>query len=106
MDERFERVQEITRRHFFGQCGVGIGALAFASLFERLAAASGTSSAAADPLAPKAPHHRPRAKSVIYLHMAGSPPQHELFDYKPVLIQHNDQPCPAEYLKGERFAFI
>ena len=106
MDERFERVQEITRRHFFGQCGVGIGALAFASLFERLAAASGASSASADPLAPKAPHHRPRAKSVIYLHMAGSPPQHELFDYKPALIQHNDQPCPAEYLKGERFAFI
>ncbi len=38
--------------------------------------------------------------------MAGSPPQHELFDYKPKLVEHNMQPCPDELLKGQRFPFI
>jgi hypothetical protein len=47
-----------------------------------------------------------RAKRVIYLHMEGSPPQHELFDWKPLLVKHDRQPCPAEFLKKERFAFI
>ncbi|MBY0588400.1 DUF1501 domain-containing protein [bacterium] len=47
-----------------------------------------------------------RAKRVIYLHMAGSPPQHELFDWKPKLVEYNMKECPAELLKGQRFAFI
>ena len=38
--------------------------------------------------------------------MSGSPPQHDLFDYKPKLIEINGQPCPDSFLKGERFAFI
>jgi hypothetical protein len=104
MNEPFENVREITRRHFFGQSSIGIGALALAALLkDSLRAAP---AAAENPLLPRHPHFRPRAKSIIYLHMAGSPPQHELFDYKPALIKHNDQPCPEEYLKGERFAFI
>jgi len=48
----------------------------------------------------------PRAKRVIYMHMEGSPPQHELFDWKPELVRHDRQPCPAEFLQKERFAFI
>jgi len=47
-----------------------------------------------------------KAKSVIYLHMAGAPSQLELFDYKPELIKYNGKPCPDELLKGKRFAFI
>ncbi|MBI4601499.1 MAG: DUF1501 domain-containing protein [Planctomycetes bacterium] len=98
-----DRAREITRRHFFGQASVGVGALALATLLEReaRAGAAGTQGAAA-----RGPHFAPRAKSVIYMHMAGSPPQQELFDYKPALIKFNDQPCPEQYLKGERFAFI
>jgi hypothetical protein len=38
--------------------------------------------------------------------MEGSPPQQELFDYKPYLVEHNLEPCPSEVLQGERFAFI
>jgi hypothetical protein len=38
--------------------------------------------------------------------MSGSPPQHDLFDYKPKLVEMNGQPCPDSFLKGERFAFI
>ncbi len=48
----------------------------------------------------------PRTKRVIYLHMEGSPPQQELFDWKPKLKQLDRQPCPAEFLQRERFAFI
>ncbi len=58
-----------------------------------------------DPLAPKAPHFAPRAKRVIYLHMAGSPPILDLFDYKPELVRRSGEPCPDSFLKGKRFAF-
>jgi uncharacterized protein (DUF1501 family) len=59
-----------------------------------------------DPLAPKPPHFRAKAKRIISLHMAGAPPQQELFDYKPKLVELNGQLCPEEFLKNERFAFI
>ena len=60
----------------------------------------------AHPLLPKAPHFPGRAKSVIYLHMAGAPSQLELFDYKPELLKLNGEDCPASLLEGKRFAFI
>ena len=51
-------------------------------------------------------HHAPKAKSIIFLFMAGAPSQLDLFDYKPKLNQYDGQPCPEELIKGERFAFI
>jgi hypothetical protein len=65
------------------------------------AAAPATHSLAARP-APRAA----RARRVIYLHMAGSPSQLELFENKPALAKFSGQPCPEEYLTGKRFAFI
>jgi hypothetical protein len=59
-----------------------------------------------NPLAPKAPMFAPKAKSVIYLFMAGAPSQVDLLDYKPKLQQLDGQGIPAEMTKGERFAFI
>ena len=47
-----------------------------------------------------------KAKAVIYLHMSGSPPQQDLFDFKPKLLEYHLKPCPEELIKGERFAFI
>ena len=47
-----------------------------------------------------------QARSVIYLHMAGSPSQLELFEHKPALAKLHGQPCPQQYLEGKRFAFI
>ena len=38
--------------------------------------------------------------------MSGGPPQHDMFDYKPKLVEMNLKPCPDEFLKNERFAFI
>src|SRR5207253_2828916 len=59
-----------------------------------------------DPLAPKAPHFKPRAKRVIYLFMAGAPSQPELFDYKPELARLDGTLPPPDLLKGYRAAFI
>jgi len=100
-----QNLRAITRRHFFGKCASGIGTIALASLLkENLFAAE--QKTFVNPLAPKAPHFPARAKRVIYLHMAGAPSQLDLFDYKPKLIELNNQPCPDSLLKNERFAFI
>ena len=40
-------------------------------------------------------HHRPTAKRVIHLFMAGGPPQMDLLDYKPNLKAMYDQDLPA-----------
>src|ERR1700691_760790 len=92
--------REITRRWFFQQCGMGVGAAALAHLL----AESGF--AATDPLAPKVPHHAPKAKRVIFLFMAGAPSHLELFDNKPQLARYNGTLPPAKLLEGYRAAFI
>ena len=92
----------ITRRHFLRDCPLGLGALALTSLLRADAAAS---SPRDEPLAIRPSHFAGRAKNVIYLHMAGSPPHLDLFDYKPELVKRNGQACPEEFLRGKRFAF-
>src|SRR6476646_3828759 len=91
-------LQRITRRHFFGSAGFGIGSLALASTINDKLFASDAPSGRF--------HHAPKAKSIIFLFMAGAPSQLDLFDYKPKLNQYDGQPCPEELIKGERFAFI
>jgi hypothetical protein len=49
-----------------------------------------------------APHVTPRAKRIIYLFMSGSPSQHDLFDYKPLLNKMNGQDLPASVRMGQR----
>ena len=96
-------LKQITRRHFFKQTGFGIGAIALASLLdENLFAGQST----ANPFAPRKPHFAAKAKSIIYLFMAGAPSQLDLFDYKPDLNRYDGQNIPDEFVKGERFAFI
>jgi hypothetical protein len=95
-----------TRRWFFQECGVGLGAIALGQLLGGAASADSTSSAPAGPLAPKPPHFAPRAKRVIYLFMAGGPSQLELFDHKPELVKWGGKLPPAELLQGYRAAFI
>jgi len=103
MHPRLESLQHLTRRHFLKQTQAGIGGMALASLLGRdLKAAP---SASVDPLAPHAPHFAPKAKRVIYLHLTGSPPHLDLFDYKPELVKRNGQDCPDDFLKGRTFAF-
>ena len=94
----------LTRRHFFGRCGLGLGSIALGSLLDR--GALSAAPAASHPLAPKPPHHPARAKNVIHLFMAGGPSQLDLFDPKPRLAQLNGQAIPDSYLAGKRFAFM
>jgi hypothetical protein len=94
----------IARRHFFRDCGYGVGKIALASLL-----AGSTARAAetrTDPFAPKQPHFPGKAKAVIHLFMAGAPSQLDLFDYKPQLAKYEGKPIPPEVIMGQRYAFI
>ena len=97
----------ITRRYFFRECGVGVGALALATLLrDNDVYAAPAQALAANPLAPKAPHFAAKAKRVIYLFQAGAPSQLDLFDFKPALVKYDGKPVPAEVVKDQRYAFI
>jgi hypothetical protein len=87
-----------TRRHFFRDCAVGVGAMALSSMLAK--------GERKDPLAPKKPHFAPKAKAVIYLFMAGTPSQLELFEPKPELNKLSGQKVPESFTQGKRFAFI
>jgi hypothetical protein len=117
-------VRERTRRHFFADCGVGLGSMALASLFEsdrpakaededeggrtppRSSIPGLRTTPGASPLAAHPGHFPARARSVIYLFMAGGPSQLELFDYKPELQKYSGQPIPDSFIQGRRFAFM
>jgi len=100
-----------TRRHFLKESAMGLGALAMGSLLagcggKKTAASSSIVFDPARPLLPKSPPFAGKAKSVIYIHMAGAPSQLELFDFKPELMKVNGQDCPESFLAGKQFAFI
>jgi Protein of unknown function (DUF1501) len=95
----------VSRRWFLQQCGVGLGAMSLAELLGNRAGAA-TTAKSNNPLAVHEPHYPPKAKSVIFLFMAGAPSHLELFDYKPQLARFDGQLPPAELLKGYRAAFI
>jgi hypothetical protein len=97
MHPHLHRLLGVTRRHFLGQGALGLGSFALAQLAR--------ANAPANPLAPRPPHYPAKVKNIIYLHMAGSPPHLDLFDYKPALHQRTGQDCPQDFLKGRRFAF-
>lgn len=104
MNVHLQQARAQTRRHFLLNAAGGVGAIALASMLQRDGRAA--LAAPANPLAPRKPHFAAKAKNVIYLHMSGAPPQQELFDWKPKLVEHHMKPCPDELLKNQRFAFI
>ena len=89
--------QSITRRHFFSECGYGIGKLALAGLLTDVFGKS---------TGPVGTHFAPRAKRVIHLFQAGAPSQLELFDSKPKLKQLEGSPLPPSVIGDQRYAFI
>lgn len=102
MNPFLEQMQLKTRRHFLRSCGMGLGAgaLAHLSVPDTLA-----QQAIQNPLSPRKAHFPPKAKRVIYIHLTGSPPHLDLWDYKPELIKRTDQDCPDKFIKGKKFAF-
>jgi hypothetical protein len=86
-------LQQVTRRHFFGASAVGLGGAALASLLPSTSRAASASTVL---------HHAPRAKRVIYLFQSGGPAQQDLFDYKPLLNEHQGEQLPAHIRGAQR----
>ena len=91
-----------SRRDFLGHAaGLGLGA---AASIGGLSVNTAWASELEDPQAPRQPHFPAKAKSVIWLHMAGAPSTLDLFDYKPELIKLAGKPLPDSFAKGLKTA--
>jgi Protein of unknown function (DUF1501) len=88
-----------SRREFLTRSGSGLGAIALTHLLDGAGffARANAASLAENPLAPKPPHHKPTAKSVIWLFMEGGPSHVDLFDRKPLLDTLAGQPMPDSF---------
>ncbi|MDQ3395731.1 MAG: DUF1501 domain-containing protein [Bacteroidota bacterium] len=107
----FKKLQLETRRHFLKKCSSGLGAIALGSMmgcnpFSSNKPGSSPGAIINHDMKAQLSHFAPKAKRIIYMHMAGAPSQLELFDYKPELIKLHGQNCPASLLEGKKFAFI
>lgn len=91
----------VGRRHALRDAFCGVGGLALTStLYDKHVRADVTS-----PLTPKVVHQPARARSVIFLFMAGGPSQLETFDPKPLLNKLHGQPRPSQF--GEaKYQFV
>ncbi|MSQ96257.1 MAG: DUF1501 domain-containing protein [Gemmataceae bacterium] len=85
-----------TRRYFLQQSGLGLGAVALASLLSEDAGAQDTVGL------PGLPHFAAKAKRVIYLFQSGAPSQMDLFDYKPRLADMRGADLPDSVRRGQR----
>src|SRR2546422_6971777 len=87
------------RRNFLLQSSAGLCSLALSSMLAEDGFASGIDDKQAipDPLAPKEPHHKPRAKSVIWLFLEGGPSHLDTFDPKPTLQALAGKPMPESF---------
>lgn len=80
----------ISRRDMLKRSANGFGALALSALM--MDKAYGVSDVKTNPMAPRAPHFRPKAKNVIFLYMDGGVSQVDSFDPKPRLDKENGKP--------------
>ena len=96
MDPTLEARRILTRRHFFGQAGAGVGRAALLALLAPKVGAS------AERGLPGLPHFPPRARRVIYLFQSGAPSQMELFDWKPKLAEWAGTELPDSVRQGQR----
>ena len=105
MNPAHEFLNHLTRRQFFSGAGLALGGVAFNLLAPRLRAAAPQQNpleARVHPPRPGFPHHAPKAKRIIYLHMNGGPSQLDTFDYKPALQERFDQDLPDSIRQGQR----
>ena len=94
--------QGFSRRDLFSHLSRGIGAWALLDLLERDGRTdllAGEHPSIVNPLAAKPPHFAAKAKSVIFLMMAGGPSQMETFDPKPELNKLAGQKMPESFGK-------
>jgi len=81
-------MHSLSRREMLARSGTGLGVLGLASL---LADEARAATSLANPLAPKPPHFKPKAKHVIHLFMNGGPSQVDTFDPKPELAKRHGE---------------
>ena len=81
-------INQQSRREFLKLTSRGISAYALSSMVN--AAGAATSPGALPQL-----HHKPRAKSVIFLYMSGGVSHVDTFDPKPLLKERHGQPMPV-----------
>jgi hypothetical protein len=86
----------LSRRDFLTRAGGGFGGLALLALLQREARGH-EAPAAANPLAVRAPHFTPRARSVIWCFLDGGPSHIDLFDPKSELTRLHGQPLPGTF---------
>ncbi len=86
-----------SRRNFLQHSSAGLSALALSSILGEDGFSADGTKTPLDPLAPKKPHHRVRAKSVIWLFMEGGPSHLDTFDPKPELLKLAGQPMPESF---------
>jgi len=104
-DEHTSKQRELLeRRNFLMQATGGLGSIALLSMLSQdglipQALGAEQQDAVLNPLAPKQPHLKPRAKSVIWLFMEGGPSHLDTFDPKPALDKLAGQPMPASFGK-------
>ena len=94
-----------TRRQFLSKCTTGLGAAFMSSMLGKNAFAGASGTDSTEPLGALS-HFAPKAKRVIFMHMAGAPSHLELFDHKPELTKLDGQPAPLDFLEGANFPFI
>lgn len=96
-----------SRRTLLQSAGAGFGYLALAGLLGEAAAKAATvDNNAPNPLAPKPPHFKPRAKRIIFLFMEGAMSTLDTVEYKPALVKGNGQGGPGGgTLTASKFQF-
>jgi hypothetical protein len=94
-----------TRRHFCKQAAFGLGAAAMTSMLYGQLSGGNVIAPSSEAIFLHPPHFAAKAKSVIFLFMAGGPSQLELFDFKPKLVELSGRRCPQAFTRDERIAF-
>ncbi|HLU94731.1 MAG TPA: DUF1501 domain-containing protein, partial [Membranihabitans sp.] len=104
----YRKAQYNSRRHFLKKCTSGLGALALGSLLgcQSRSPVEEEAQRSINNFVRGLPHFVPKAKNVIYMHMAGGPSHLELFDYKPELMRLDGQDTPQSLMEGKNFAFL
>jgi len=106
---RQERIGNyLSRRAFLSTGGTSVGAVALSMLLsatsskDAVAGAGSTADRWQGVIYP--PHHRPRARRVIHLCMAGGASHLETFDPKPELARLHGLPMPESFTRGQPIA--
>src|SRR5262245_37112821 len=89
----------LARRDFLLQSSAGLCSIALSSMLaeDGFASVIDDKPSVPEPLAPKTPHHKPRAKSVIWLFLEGGPSHLDTFGREPKLLELAGEPMAESF---------